>query len=357
MNALRGLQHRLWIADGRMRVLALRQLVETLAGRAEHDVAVDLGTARVRVFARGRGIVVDEPSVVRVRRDPLALLSVGTFADAPGASEPGFPVRPLREGVVRDVECAGWLLSAVLRRARGLSLVRPVAIACTPSDAQPGEIDALREAFQRAGAAQTTLVPETVAAAVGVGLDLSSPHAQMLVDVGEGVTDVVILRNGMVERTLAVRVGCRALRSAVADLITGLVGAPPSDAATEELVRAALAAPGEGESLPLDLEKGTLAVGNRAPTMDIEAAAVHAALEPIVESIVGAARAAWTRLGDESSCEVIENGVWLTGGGARLPMLVERIGRDLGIEVRIPENPLHAVVLGAGRMATAVPAH
>ena len=219
-------------------MLPVQPLLDLLARRRAHDVAVDLGTARVRVFAHGRGLVADEPSVVHVRRNPLALVSVGALADTQGqGAECGFPVRPLRDGVVRDVECAGWLLSAMLRRARGLSLVRPTVLACAPSDATPDEIEALREALRRAGAARATVVPEPLAAAVGVGLDLASPHAQILVDVGEGVTDVALLRNGLLEETLAVRVGCSSLRAAVMDHVTCLLGVVPSEAAVEDLVR------------------------------------------------------------------------------------------------------------------------
>lgn len=338
-------------------MLPVQPLLELLARRRAHDVAVDLGTARVRVFAHGRGLVADEPSVVHVRRNPLALVGVGALAETQGqGAECGFPVRPLRDGVVRDVECAGWLLSAMLRRARGLSLVRPTVLACAPSDATPDEIEALREALRKAGAARATVVPEPLAAAVGVGLDLASPHAQILVDLGEGVTDVALLRNGLLEETLAVRVGCSSLRAAVMDHITCLLGVVPSEAAVEDLVRRMAPArlPVE-EAATIELTLEPARDGNRARTVSIRRQLVAAAMEPVVETIVGAVRRTWSRLSAEASCGVIENGVWFTGGGACLPMLVERMSRSTSLHARVPANPLHAVIQGASRMAAARP--
>ena len=335
--------------------LPVRPLLELLARRRAHDVAVDLGTARVRVFARGRGLVADEPSVVRVWRDSRVLAGVGEHADALdpfGASS--FPLWPVRDGVLRDVECAGWLLAAMLRRAKASSLVRPTVLACAPSDATPDEIENLREALRRAGAACATVVPEPLAAAIGVGLDLASPHAQMLVDVGEGVTDVALLRNGLIEETLAVRVGCSSLRTAVRDHLTCLFGLVPPEAAIENLVRTVASAERqEHETVELWLEPAS--DSNLAGALTIERDSVTAAMGPVVEAIVGAVREAWGRLSAVASCEIIENGVWLTGGGACLPMLVDRISRDTSLHARVSAKPLHAVILGASRMTAATP--
>jgi rod shape-determining protein MreB len=319
-----------------------------------HDIAVDLGTARVRVFALGRGLVADEPSVVHVRRSPLALVAAGASTGATGlASEGSFPVRPLRDGVVRDVQCAGWLLSVMLRRARGLSLVRPTVLACVPSDADADEIEALCEALRHAGAARVTVVPEPLAAALGAGLDLSSPHAQMLVDVGEGVTDVAVVRNGLVDETLAVRVGCSGLRAAVMDRIASILGVVPSEARAEELVRRAQQdGVGAALSVKLTLEPAHV---SRTGTASFDREVITAAMEPVVDTIVEGVREACRRLSAEASCEVIQNGLWLTGGGACLPLLVERISRGTGIQARVAADPLHAVIRGASRIVVAAP--
>lgn len=336
-------------------MLPVQRLLKLLAKRRAHDVAVDLGTARVRVFARGRGLLTDEPSVVRVWRDSRALAGAGARA---GALDPtgtsSFPVWPVRDGVLRDVECAGWLLAAMLRRARAPSLVHPTVLACAPSDANPDEIESLREALRRAGAACATVVPEPLAAAIGVGLDLASSHAQMLVDLGEGVTDVALLRGGLLEETLAVRVGCSSLRAAVRDHVTCRLGAVPSEEEVEKLVRTAVPA-GRSEAETVELRLETASDGDPTATVSIGRDSVNAAMEPVVETIVGAVRSAWSRLSAEASCEVIENGMWLTGGGACLPLLVERISRGTCLHARVSAQPLHAVILGASRMTAATP--
>jgi rod shape-determining protein MreB and related proteins len=298
------------------------------AGQA-HDLAVDLGTANVRVFARGRGLVADEPSVVRVRREPRAIVAIGAQALAAGPDREGsFPVHPLRMGVVWDVESAGWLLSTMLRRAGGLSLMRPVVLACAPSDASPSEVESLREALHRAGAARVTIVPEPLAAAVGIGLDMSSPRAQMIVDIGDGVTDVAVIRDGRVEAASALRIGYSNLRSAVADRLLQEGLGIHSPAALDTLVRRA-GAPGAERAL----------------------AGVREAMTPVAEAMAEAVRAAWERLAPAASCEVSEGGIWLTGGGASLGLLTDAVGRATSIEVHIPPNPLLAVITGASRMA------
>jgi rod shape-determining protein MreB len=297
-------------------------------------VAVDLGTANVRVFAHGRGLVADDPSIVRMRRESHSIVSVGSNAGAGGeAGGASFPVHPMRKGVVRDVECAGWLLSAMLRRAGGLSLVRPAVLACAPSDATGDEIESLREALRRAGAARVTIIPEPLAAAVGAGLDMASEHAQMIVDVGEGVTDVAVLRDGLIEAAWAVRVGCSDLRSAVADHLLRAGVGMPSPAAIDAMIRRADAAGADGS-------------GGRALL------GIREAMAPVVEAIATEVRAAWGSLAPGASCEVIEGGIWLTGGGACLRVITEGVARVTAIDVHVPANPLHAVITGASRIAS-----
>ncbi len=127
-----------------------------------HDLAIDLGTAYIRVFARGRGLVADEPSLVRVWRSPLALESVGARAQGPHHDDDAsFPVQPLSQGVVRNGQSASWLLSSLVRRAWGLNLAPPRVLACAPSDATAEEIELLRDALRRAGASIVTVVPES----------------------------------------------------------------------------------------------------------------------------------------------------------------------------------------------------
>jgi rod shape-determining protein MreB len=322
------------------------------AAHGPHDLAIDLGTAYVRVFARGRGLVADEPSLVRVWRSPLALESVGARAQAPHDDDHAtFPVQPLSKGVLRDGESAAWLLTALVRRAWGLSLVPPRVLACAPTDATAEEIESLRDALRRAGASTITVVPEPLAAAAGVGLDPTSPHAQILVDAGEGVTDVAVIRQGRIEASRALRVGCFDLRSAVADFLVVSHGfLAPADA-IEDLIHRADASDPDVATLSLETDDAPDGVAGGKRTATVERAALLEVMASTLDRIAGVVRAAWEALPEETRAEVRANGLWLTGGGARLRLLVERVREATSVEPRVPANPLHAVITGASRMA------
>jgi rod shape-determining protein MreB len=316
-----------------------------------HHAAVDLGTAYVRVVARGRPNLHEEPSVVRVSRDPLALRAAGARAlQAPGSGPPTFLSRPLCKGAVTDPRAAGWLLSATLRRARGLSLVRPRVLTCVPSDATADEANLLRMALAHAGVREITLIPEPLAAAVGAGLDLTSPYAQLIVDVGDGVTDVTILREGHIELAGAVRTACGDLRWAITRLLAENHGVllPPAEAQRVlEIVTAADDAVAAEHIEVRGCRAGDLAAIEARPTHS----EVHAAIRRPLAEIVDAVRAVWQHLTARASCEVIEGGLQLTGGGALLPGLTRRLRTATGLDVHVSSDPAHAVIRGACRMA------
>jgi rod shape-determining protein MreB len=311
------------------------------AARGPYDMAIDVGTAYVRVFVRGRGLVVDEPSLVRVWRSPLAVQSVGTRAYARHANDQAsFPVQPLSKGVVRNEESAGWLLASFIRRAWGLTLSRPRVLACAPTDATEEEIESLRNALRRAGASSVTVVPEPLAAAAGAGLDAAAPQAQVLVDVGEGVTDVAVIRQGRIEAPRALRVGCFDLRQAVADHLAQSQGLLLPPEAVEDLIRKA---DGPGPDAEAFSVEATV----------IDRAALLAAMGPTLDRIAGVVGEAWSELPEATRAEVGAHGLWLTGGGALLRSVLERVRQVTSIEPRVPENPLHAVITGASRMLLA----
>jgi rod shape-determining protein MreB len=310
------------------------------------DAAVDLGTGYVRVVARPWGVMIEAPSVVRAcRRAELARagarVDVGVFAPQ---------TRPLAGGVVADIEGAGLLVAGALRRARGLSLLRPRVLACIPSDATPGETASLRAALERAGAREATIVPEPLAAAVGAGLDLAQPYAQFVVDVGEGVTDAAIIREGRIELAGAVRVACADLRHTIVRraIECHRIRLAPQEA---QRVLEIVGADGAGARTDRVLVRGIRPESLSAGEAPVSRAEMAAALEPPLAAIVRAVRAVWHRLDEKTSCEVIESGILLTGGGARLRGLATCLQLATGLDVRVAPHPLHAVILGASRMA------
>lgn len=311
--------------------------------RRSPEVAVDLGTAFTRVYARGRGLLADEPSLVRVRPGARFAEAIGRRASEPGR---GVARPPVRAGVIVDAEAATLLLRKLLWRARRSIFVRPAVLVCAPSDARDHEVEALREATREAGASAVSVTPEPLAAAIGSGLDIGSQYAQMVVDVGEGVTDVGVIQSGRLTGTWALRMGCGELRAAVTEV------------ASRHGVRLRA---GEAERLAGDARRGDgllQASGNDVntgrPSREwVPACEVVDAVEPLFARVAATVRAAWRDLTPEASCEVIESGVLLAGGGALIPSLRERIAAETTLHVRPAPDPLHAVISGARRMVDA----
>ncbi len=333
---------------GRLSVLAgLRRAF------ADPDLAIDLGTANTRMYALGRGLIADEPSVVRLRPDTGSVEAVGSRAVrlTAGGHDDGSAVSPLRAGVIADIDAASSLLEPLFRRARGLGLVRPRVLACAPTDACDDERAALVEAARRAGAGSVRIVPEPLAAAIGAGLDVASPYAQMLVDMGDGVTDIAVICSGTVIASTAVRIACSdlhvALSRAVVDSHGTLLYADETERLTRTVGIARQGAPATSHSaVGLDCRTGRemrVIVGSRE---------ISTALDPTVAKIVRAVRDTVNDLPTTTSCEVIESGICLTGGGARLPGLAERLSSETMLEVSPAADPLRAVINGARQMLT-----
>jgi rod shape-determining protein MreB len=255
------------------------------------DVAIDLGTAITRVFAVGRGVVGETPSIV------------------------GRTYHPLRRGVIVDIGGAAELLEPLLGSTRRLGS-RPRALTCVPSDATADEQFALRQATRAAGAREVAIVQEPLAAAIGAGLDVSSPYAQMLVDIGDGVTDVAVIRSGEILESESLRLGCSDLRDKVID---DGIDAIQADAWMRELCRFDRLSP------------GMLAIAEQ--------------IASFVDDFV-------RDLPDSVAAEVVESGICATGGGANLAALVRLMRDKSGMTISVAADPLNAVIRGASRIIT-----
>jgi rod shape-determining protein MreB and related proteins len=308
------------------------------------DAALDLGTAYVRAITRVGPRVIEHPSVVPVEQPSLSILPGLAAILAPRIPPHAVPsVRPLARGVVVDVEAASRLVTTALGRTPGSWGKKPAVLACVPGDASEPEIEALRAALNLAGAARTTIVPEPMAAAVGAGLDPSLPYAQLVVDVGEGVTDAAIIRLGLMEMARTVRVGCGDLREAVGRRLAEARGRTVSDVEAQRTLESACLTNGQAG--------GATGHPPAAGRSDDQRAEMRAALEPGLARIIDGVQSIWRELGDEAAAEVVEGGLCLTGGGARLAYVAERLGRATGLDVRVADHPCHAVIRGAGRIA------
>lgn len=316
---------------------------------ADPDLAIDLGTANTRLFALGLGLIADEPSVV----SPRDLLASATIQlEAPTEkTRPSFvsTVNPLRAGVVTDVDAARMLLEPLFWRAKRFGVIKPRALACAPTDVSASEHEALVESMRRAGASAVRVVPEPLAAAVGAGLDVSEPFAQMLVDIGHGVTDVAVIHSGELISTAAVRVACSDMHAAVREMIAQRYEVDLYREEPERLTRVIGTAPGTW------LEKSAIASGlnlesGEATSVEVTSTEVSEAIAPIVNRILEHVCETLRELRPTVAAEVIESGICLSGGGAELRGITKLIARTTSLEVARAGNPLHSVINGASRM-------
>jgi len=283
------------------------------------DIAVDLGTAWIRVAYGTSG-----------------LKTVPSVFDGSSA---------LRAGAVVDRDAAAAVLGPLLAGVRRFGVVPPRAIACVPSDVNPRELSAVRYSVLKAGAADVFLVPEPLAAAIGAGLDVASPFAGMILDMGEGVTDCAVIRSGRIVETHAERVGCADLRRSAMKACSRAMKRSVSRDEAENLVRAAgVGRRSEGADEPeifgSERKRDGSAVEER----------YREAMEPLVEKMVGVAVAMLRRIEPSLGCEIIENGIWLTGGGSLLKGMREWLEEATRIRVNPSTHPLEDVVRGAHAM-------
>lgn len=317
---------------------------------ADPDIAIDLGTANTRLYARGRGLIADEPSVVTVRPETGQVEAVGTSAAQVRFLKPRQSlISPLRAGVVADVNAAAALLTPLMKRARRFGLIRPRVLACTPTDARAEERQALMEATYKAGAAAVVLAPEPLAAAIGIGMDVSSPYSQMLVDIGDGVTDIAILRSGSLMKTSALRIACSDLVSALQQMVKEDHGVDLFPREALNVIRKVGARP-HNSTANVFFPAGTDCQTGLLRRVRLSRAEAFLATAPVLLEIIGFVGKVVRNLPPEISCEVIESGIHLTGGGVCIPGIAERISLETGLAVSPASDPLHAVIRGARRM-------
>ena len=314
---------------------------------ADPDVAIDLGTANTRLYTICGGLVVDSPTV-------LFNSSSGRGGDGFKTSEEGAfagrGVMPLRGGVVTDAEAAASLLGKFLQRARRFGIVRPRALVCTPSDATQKERAALIGSVLRAGASAVKVIPEPLAAAVGARLDISLPYAQMLIDIGDGVTDIAVIRSGVLIRTAAVRLGCGDLYPAVRRIVASRFRVVLFSSEAERLTREIGSVDGSFAARDTLSALGIDRINGRVTSVCVSSEDVSGAIRPVINVIKDTVGSTFRRLSPDIAAEVIESGILLTGGGACLPGMRELIAEETLVEVKVAADPLYAVINGASQV-------
>ena len=330
-------------------------MFSAILGLLSQDLAIDLGTANTLIYVAGRGIVLDEPSVVAVKdvRGRQQVIAVGEEAKMMLGRTPGNieAIRPLRDGVIADFEAAEEMIKYFIRKVHNRrSFVSPQVIVCVPSGATEVERRAITDSALGAGARRVYLIEEPMAAAIGAGLPVTEPSGSMVVDIGGGTTEVAVISLGGIVYSRSVRVGGDKMDEAIIAYVRRqfnlLIGE-----ATAERIKISIGS----ANVPVDREERRAAVRGRdlmngvpREVIMTESQVAEALAEPVAQ-IVEAVRVALEHTAPELAADIVDKGIVLTGGGGLLPNLDEVLGTATGLPVAIAEDPLSCVVLGGGR--------
>ncbi|MGW4893956.1 rod shape-determining protein [Kitasatospora sp. NPDC004240] len=317
------------------------------------DLAIDLGTANTLVYVRGKGIVLNEPSVVAVNTNTGGILAVGAEAKKMIGRTPGniVAIRPLKDGVIADFEITERMLRYfILKIHRRRYLARPRVVVCVPSGITGVERRAVIEASSQAGARQVHIIEEPMAAAIGAGLPVHEATGNMVVDIGGGTTEVAVISLGGIVTAQSIRVAGDELDNAIVQHIKKEYSLLLGERSAEQIkmsIGSAFAL--EGEKDEHAEIRGRDLVSGLPKTVVISAAEVRAAIDEPVNSIIDAVKTTLDQCPPELAGDVMDRGIVLTGGGALLRGLDERLRRETGMPIHIAENPLDSVALGSGK--------
>ncbi|HSM50085.1 MAG TPA: rod shape-determining protein [Thermoanaerobaculia bacterium] len=317
-----------------------------------NDLAIDLGTANTLVYARSKGIVVREPSIVAINKLTNRVEAVGAEAKEMLGRTPGNieAIRPMKDGVIADFEVTERMLDYFIRKAHGRKLyVHPRIVIGVPGEITQVEKRAVRDSAQKAGASEVYLVEQAMMAAIGAGLPITEPSGNMIVDIGGGTTDVAVISLSGIVYSRSVRVAGNEMDEAVIQYLKRkynlLVGERTAEAIKCEI----------GSAWPLKEErameiKGRDLVEGVPKTLRVSDAEIREALSETVNAIVEAVRMALERTPPELSADIMDKGIVLSGGGGLLHGLDARLRAETGLPVVQAEDPLACVVLGTGRV-------
>ena len=317
------------------------------------DLAVDLGTANTLVYVRGQGIVLDEPSVVAINTRSGAILAVGAEAKRMIGRTPDHivAIRPLKDGVIADFDVTEKMLRYFIQQAsqrRWFAFNKPRVVVCVPSGITGVEQRAVEEASYQAGARAAHIIEEPMAAAIGAGLPVHEPTGNMVVDIGGGTTEVAVISLGGIVTSASIRIGGDELDEAIMAHVKKEYSLMLGERTAEEIKLAI----GSAFPLPEDSHaeiRGRDLVSGLPKTVIISAEEIRRAIEEPVSSIVDAVKNTLDRTPPELAADVMDKGIVITGGGALLRGLAERLKHETGMPIHSAESPLQSVAAGSGR--------
>ena len=328
--------------------------VKSLLSMFSNDLAIDLGTANTLVYAKNKGIVVREPSIVAVNKINNNVEAVGKEAKEMLGRTPGniVAIRPMKDGVIADFEVTEKMIKYFIEKAHGRRfLVKPRIVISVPSEITQVEKRAVKDSALRAGATEVYLIEQAMAAAIGAGLPITDPTGNMIVDIGGGTTDVAVISLAGIVYSRSVRVAGNEMDDAIIQYIKRkynlLIGERTAEQIKMEI----------GSAFPLDDEmtmeiKGRDLVEGVPKTLVVSDEEIREALSETVATIVEAVRVALERTPPELSADIMDKGIIIAGGGSMLKNLDKRLREETGLPVTLAEDPLACVALGTGQMLT-----
>jgi len=315
------------------------------------EIGIDLGTANILVYVRGKGIVLREPSVVAIAASSKKVLAVGEEARLMIGRTPGsiVAIRPMSDGVIADYTTTEKMLEHLIKKVVGHKrLFKPRVLVCVPSGVTSVERRAVIQAAKEAGAGEAYTIEEPMAAAIGAGLPIANPGGNMVVDIGGGTTDIAVISLDGIVISRSLRVGGNKMDEVIMRHIKTVYNLMVGDRTAEDIkVKIGSAYPLEQE-LTMDV-RGRDLVAGLPRTVEVSSEEIREALAEPVTQIVERVKSVLEQTPPELSADIIERGIWLTGGGALLRRLDKLLSVATDIPVYVAEDPLSCVAIGTGR--------
>lgn len=316
-----------------------------------NDVAIDLGTANTLVYVKGRGILINEPSIVAIKRSSQEILAYGSEAKTMMGRTPEdlVTVRPLKDGVIADFDLAEKMIRHFIRKVQTNRFLRPRIAVCIPSGITEVERRAVRDSAEHAGGREIYLIQEPMAAAIGVNLPIDEPVGSMVIDVGGGTTEIAVISLSGIVTDISIRIGGDEMNEAIIQYFKKaynlLIGEN-----TAEAIKITMGSAEPYESDEVKMVKGRNLVDGIPKTVQVHSKEIQDSLKEPVGYIVDAVRMCLERTPPELASDILDRGIVLTGGGALLKGLDERLRLTTELPIIIADDPLTCVVLGTGKI-------
>jgi len=320
------------------------------------DIGIDLGTANILVYIRGRGIVIREPSVVALEKETSRIVAVGVEARQMIGRTPSniVAIRPLKDGVIADYDVTETMLKYFIEKVCPRPrLFRPQVVVCVPSGVTSVEKRAVLEAAMQAGAKRTYLIEEPMAAAIGAGIDIAEASGNMVVDIGGGTTDVAIISLGGIVVSTSLRVGGDKFDEAIVRYIKKMYNLMIGERTSEDIKIEIGSAYPEGEGKSMEIRGRDLVTG-LPRTIKFTSADTFQALSEPITAVIDGIKSALERTPPELASDIVDKGIVLTGGGALLHGFTRLLSEETEIPIHLAEDPMSCVALGTGKVLESV---